>query len=213
MCSHVQEEDISSSLLPQRCLVNFTNAHTEPLNSQRARRTSSTVPVTDKWAVECTDRPCDCSWHRTCYKSVQRHGRRNVPNLIGHLLSHVRQQLLTNLSRCLKTLPQTGKRAVGSVRGSKHRMVCVYVFVHVWAMWIWRFFFFSLRGYVRCMVMLWVNKWVLESAVRHEGSLTGEAVLISRFKVYQQFNKSMRENVCALKQLNHYCKLQTLRES
>lgn len=30
-----------------------------------------TVPVADKWAVPCRDRPCDCSWHRTCCKPGQ----------------------------------------------------------------------------------------------------------------------------------------------
>lgn len=49
---------------------------------------SWTVPVTDKWAVDCSDRPCDCSWHRTRNTSGQPRGRRNLPNPIGHRRCH-----------------------------------------------------------------------------------------------------------------------------
>lgn len=117
----------------------------EALNSQRARHTSWTVPVTDKWAAECTDRPCDCSWHWSCYKSAQCYGRPNCAKLDRTLAltraTATADQSVTLLENC----PSDWEKTVVRVRNRRQS-----------------FFVLLRQGLckVRRVVMVWGNKWV-----------------------------------------------------
>lgn len=130
-----------------------TDSRSQQLWIPSVHGASWTVLVTDKWAVECRDRPCDCSWHWTRYKSGQRRGHRNLPDLIGRSRCHTCNSDCWSICHTAWKLSLRHEKSCGQHEGQETEEV----FVQAWMC-------FSGLCEVRYVVVVWVNKRILESA-------------------------------------------------
>lgn len=150
-------------------LLKYTQSEPKRLWIPSMHSTFWTVPVADKRAPECTDRPCDRSWQKACYKSAQR------TNVIGRCRSHTCESNCWSICHTAWKVSLRQGKELWAVWGAENRGrfcqgVCVCVCVSSPGLNV----FWGLVE-VRCVVVVWVNKWSLESAgqlqlVQHESS-------------------------------------------